>query len=105
MRKSGYAQRMAAKKELEIRRAELFAVQYALDAATLSIADVFGAGPQKAEEFGKAFSENLEKISAAINEDRKDDPDLVYSREMVDRALLRIVGKKNFVPWEGRYGK
>lgn len=102
---------LEAKKEFEQAWAELEAdylikldmtLQHSADAAMMAIDDVFDVNAPKAEAFHKAHVHYVDKMAhMAVVED--DDPELVWTKDTVDRRLLQIVGKENFQPWDERY--
>ena len=102
-KQSGLIARSQKVRAAEQARLAEFSVQYVLDAAIFAASDVFCAGPKKAREFVSAFGEYLEEMSTAIQADARDDKDIVYAREIIDRRLLQIVGEENFDPWPVRY--
>ena len=80
------------------------AVQQCSDAALMAADDTFDVNEYSAEKFHKAHVDYMNKISHMdVVED--DDPDMEWTKETVDRRILQIVGKKNFVPWDERYFK
>ena len=44
------------------------------------------------------------QIAHMVVVEDKDDPDMEWTKDTVDRKLLQIVGPDNFVPWEERMG-
>ena len=42
-------------------------------------------------------------MAGLIHEDAKNDVDIEYARDTIDRGLKEIVGEDNFEPWEKRY--
>lgn len=79
------------------------ALQHSSDAAIMAIDDVFDVNAPKAEAFHKAHVEYVDKIAHMIVVEDKDDPELLWSKDTVDRRLLSIVGEENFQPWDERY--
>ena len=79
------------------------ALQQSADAALMSADDTFDVNAYSAEKFHTGHIEYMNKIShMAIVED-KDDDDMEWTKDTVDRRLLQIVGKDNFEPWDERY--
>lgn len=81
------------------------AIQQSSDAALMAADDTFDVNEYSAEKFFIAHTENMNAISRLSVEDGTDDPEMVYTKDTVDARLLKIVGEKNFVPWEDRYLK
>jgi hypothetical protein len=80
------------------------AMQISADGAMMAIDDVFDVNEYSAEKFHLAHIDYVNDICKLTVEDAKDDPDIVYAKADVDRRLLQIVGKDNFVPWDERIG-
>ena len=79
------------------------ALQQSSDAALMAVADVFDVTEETAEAFQVAHIEYVNKISHMAVVEDKDDPDMWWTKDTVDKRLLQIVGEKRFVPWDGRY--
>lgn len=90
------------KYRLEFLRKMDFLQQMCIDAAFMAAADVFQMGPGRCEAFGTAMADYVNAMAKLIVSDAKDDPDMEYAREKVDRRLKQICGEK-FDPWEVRY--
>ena len=76
--------------------------QMCIDAAFMAANDVFHMGHTRCEAFGTAMVAYLHEMASLMNEDAENDPDIVYTKEKVDRRLRDICGEK-FQPWEERY--
>lgn len=81
------------------------ALQQCSDAALMAADDTFDVNEYSADKFHKAHVEYMNKISHMAVVEDKDDPDMEWTKDTVDRRILQIVGKKNFVPWDERYFK
>jgi hypothetical protein len=79
------------------------ALQQCNDAAMFAIDDVFDVNEYSAEQFFIKHTEYMNEISKMAIEDGNDDPEMVWTKETVDRRLRKIVGEKNFVPWDERH--
>ena len=79
------------------------AMQISADAALMAVDDTFDVTEESAEQFHLAHIDNVNAIAKLTIEDSEVDPEFVYTKEDVDRRLLQIVGKKNFVPWDERH--
>lgn len=95
----------AFEKQLEARYQRKLAVtmQMCFDVAVITANDVFKMGAGRAPEFEQQYSANYAAICNMLRADESD-PDLEYSRTKIDERLRKIVGEKNFVPWDERYG-
>ena len=56
-----------------------------------------------AEAYRTAYITSVNEMAKMLAVDGEDDPDLVYSREVIDRRIRSIVGEEKFVPWDIRY--
>ena len=92
-----------AKLEARYRRKLATTMQMCFDVAVVTANDVFKMGETRAPVFEKQYSENYAKMCAMLLQD-ENDPELEYSRTKIDERLRKIVGEKNFVPWDERYG-
>lgn len=78
-------------------------MQQSCDGAVMAAEDVFSCTEEQAVMFIEAHMENVNKMShMAVVEDR-DDPDMWWTKDTIDRRIRRIVGEKNFQPWDQRY--
>ena len=96
--------RQLAEAHLNYQRMLKMGMQQSHDAAIMAIDDVFDVNEYTAEKFHLAHIDYVNKIShMAVVEDR-DDPDMEWTKDTVDRKLLQLVGKDYFVPWDDRMG-
>lgn len=79
------------------------AMQLGLDAGMIAANDVLKMGPGRAEAFRTAYITSVNEMAKMLAVDGEDDPDLVYSREVIDRRIKAIVGEDKFAPWDERY--
>ena len=77
-------------------------LQQGNDAAIMAIDDVFDVNEYSAAKFHERHIYYVNKISHMVVVEDKDDPNMEWSKDTVDRMLLQIVGKDNFVPWDDR---
>lgn len=80
-------------------------LQQSADGALMAADDTFDVNAYSAEKFHTAHIKYVNKISHMAVVEDKDDPEMVWTKETVDRRLLQIVGKDNFTPWDERYFK
>lgn len=78
-------------------------LQMAEDACLLSTKNVRGLGPASAQALRQEFRKMMNTISELLVEDSKDDPDIVWSRDKVDKALVEIEGPENAKEWDARF--
>ena len=77
-------------------------LQQGNDAAIMAIDDVFDVNEYSAKQFHDRHIYYVNKISHMVVVEDKDDPNMEWSKDTVDRRLLQIVGPDNFVPWDER---
>ena len=77
--------------------------QQTLDAMTLAIAEEFNTTPETFARLRNAFERKWAEIVALAKADVKDDKELWYTKNTIDRALREAVGEEYFCPWEERY--
>jgi len=96
--------KLEAKYEARFRAQMDMLMQMGQDAAMIAASEVLQLGPGRAESFCKAYIEAMNGMARMTCEAQKDDKEFVYAKEKIDRRIRAIVGEKNFVPWEERYG-
>lgn len=79
-----------------------FARTFMLDQVTVALGRM-GFRESKFRELDKVLTEVAEEYMRLFAEDIKDDKEMVYSRELLDRELKQYVGKL-YAPIEQRYG-
>lgn len=76
------------------------------DANLISADEVFGdITEEQAELLHQTYKDTVKKICKLLLDDSKDDPDLEWSTDNVDKRIRKIVGEKNFRPWNKRHGR
>lgn len=78
-------------------------MQQTLDAMVLAIKEEFGAGPARFARLQEAFERKWKEFVDLGKEDVKNDKEIWYTKDTIDRALLEAVGPDRFKPWEQRY--
>lgn len=79
-----------------------FTLQQALDIAQITLHQEFRFGPKYQARFEKAFKEIFVEYAQLCVSDGSDDPEIVYTKENVDRALRAACGD-NIKPFDERY--
>ena len=77
-------------------------LQQGHDAAIMAIDDVFDVNEYTAKKFHEQHIYYVNKISHMAVVEDKDDPNMEWTKDTIDRRLLQIVGADNFVPWSER---
>ena len=96
--------RLLAEAHANYQRQLMMGMQMADDAAIMAIDDVFDVNEYSAKQFHDRHIYYVNKISHMAVVEDKEDPEMVWTKDTVDRKLLQIVGKDNFVPWDERMG-
>ena len=90
-----------AKKKAWTRNVYFYTQQETLDAASLTLHEVFGFEPERLKRFGEAFAEKFHEIQD-LNREDKDDPDRDYSRQKFEQAMYEAWGEY-YEPHDKRY--
>ena len=101
MKKSGLLQRqeqMLNRREIEVRR---HTQRFMLDLVILTLGRM-GFREKRLTQFRDTFDQVAEEYAKLLTSDAKDDPELVYSKECIDREMRQYVGP-GFVTYEERY--
>lgn len=98
-----FAQQLA-QAHADFQRMLKMGLQQGNDAAIMAIDDVFDVNEYTAQKFHESHIYYVNKMAHMAVVEDKEDPEMVWTKDTVDRRLLQIVGEKNFVPWEERMG-
>lgn len=99
-----YYDRRLRQERANFQRMLKMGLQQGDDAAIMAIDDVFDVNEYTAAKFHERHIYYVNKMAhMAVVEDR-DDPNMEWTKDTIDRKLLQIVGKDNFVPWDQRIG-
>ena len=79
-----------------------FTVQQCLDVALIALHNEFHFGPKMTARFESAFLDTFMAYAQMCVDDAVDDPEIVYTKEKMDRALRAACGE-NIRPFEERY--
>ena len=102
-----YVLLLNAKKEIARLRADVermkgFILQQSLDMAQIALNREFGFGPKYNERFRNAFHATFVEYARMCVDDDRDDHEIVYTKEKVDRALRAAAGP-DILPFDKRY--
>ena len=102
-----YVQLLNAQKEIIRLRQEIeimkgFTVQQCLDMAIIALHNEFQFGPKYSKRFEDAFLETFLEYAEMCVTDGIDDPEIIYTKVKLDRALQAACGD-NIRPFEERY--
>ena len=81
-----------------------FTIQQCIDMALIALHHEFHFGPKYCARFEKAFRETFLDYAQLCVEDGRDDEEIVYTKEKVDRALRAACGE-DILPFEERYAQ
>lgn len=97
------AQRMASAIVAEQTKAR---IALGFDAAIIAAHEVFNMGPGRAAAFADAYNKAMEELAELYVSDNKENGDqqLEYAKAKRDELILKIVGEKNFQPFDACYG-
>lgn len=102
-----YVQLLAARQriaELESRLEMMkgFTLQQSLDMAQIALHEKLGFGPERNAKFAAAFWETFMEYAALCVGDGADDPEIVYTKDVVDRMLREACGG-DILPFDEHY--
>ena len=95
--------KIQARHEMELAFQRRFTIQQCADMLLIAANDEFGFGADRLNRLEEVFFSVFTEYADMAIEDGKDDPDIVYTRDKLDRKLQQIMGP-HFRPWEERYG-
>ena len=97
------ADRIARKLVAEQTRAR---VMLGFDAAIIAAHEALGMGPGRAAAFASAYNAAMEELAGMYIDDvdENQDHDMDFAKGKRDAVILKIVGEKNFVPFDKAYG-
>lgn len=78
--------------------------QMMFDVALITANEVLSLGPSRATEFIDTYKATENEIAELFISDGLDDSQLWYAKSKLDEKIKAIVGEKNFIPYEERYG-
>lgn len=102
-----YVQLLNAQKEIRQLQVNVeimkgFTLQQSLDIALLTLHNDFGFGPDRNAKFEEAFRKTFLEYAQMCVDDGRDDPDIDYTKEKMDRALRAACGER-ILPFDERY--
>ena len=102
-----YVQLLNAQKEIRQLKIDIefmkgFTLQQSLDIALLTLHNEFGFGPDRNGKFEEAFRKTFVEFAQMCVDDGRDDADIVYTKEKMDRMLRAACGD-DILPFDERY--
>ena len=95
--------KIQSRHEMELAFQRRFTIQQCADMMLIAANAEFGFGADRLNRLEEVFFSVFTEYADMAIEDGKDDPDIVYTRDKLDRKLKQIMGP-HFRPWEERYG-
>lgn len=96
------AQQRLRQLEYELWYSKGFTMQQCLDIAQIALHQEFGFGPVYQERFEKKFKNLFVDSAELCKADGKDDQEIVYTKEVMDRELRAACGD-DIKPFDERY--
>lgn len=88
--------------EMDLDYIKGFTVQQSMDVAMIALNQEFGFGPKYNERFERRFRDVFVETASLCVKDGSEDPELVYTKETMDRAL-RVARGEDILPFDERY--
>ena len=88
--------------EMDLDYIKGFTVQQSMDVAMIALNQEFGFGPKYNERFEHRFRDVFVETASLCVKDGSEDPELVYTKETMDRAL-RVARGDDILPFDERY--
>lgn len=104
-----YLQLRAALQEIQELKKQVwlskgFTMQQCLDIAMIALHQEFGFGPSYQARFGQAFRSAFVAYAELCLDDGKDDEEIIYTKEVLDRQLRAACGD-DILPFDERYAQ
>lgn len=96
------AQKQIAELSYRLEMMKGFTLQQSLDMAQIALHEKLGFGPERNAKFAAAFWETFLEYAALCVGDGADDPEIVYTKDVVDRMLREACGD-DILPFDERY--
>ena len=96
------AQKQIAELSYRLEMMKGFTLQQSLDMAQIALHEKLGFGPERNAKFAAAFWETFLEYAALCVGDGADDPEIVYTKDVVNRMLREACGD-DILPFDERY--
>lgn len=96
------AQKQIAELSYRLEMMKGFTLQQSLDMAQIALHEKLGFGPERNAKFAVAFWETFLEYAALCVGDGADDPEIVYTKDVVDRMFREACGD-DILPFDERY--
>lgn len=97
-----YVQKQQLKRQAEASFHRRFAIQFCMDGVAIGLNEHLGLEGQELLDCMKVIGSEIMKIAGLTVEDSKDDKEIVYTKDQVDKRLKQILPSEAFKPWEER---
>ena len=98
--KNQYSRKVRAMAERAREQGFYLGLQTASDAYALALNDLYNIGPWSYPDLHAKAGDYINEIAKLIRDDTKD---LEYTKAVIDRRLIEIVGREQFIPYDERY--
>ena len=79
-----------------------FAIQFCMDGVAIGLNEHLGLSGQDLVDCMAVIGEHIMKIAHLTVDDAKDDKEIVYTKDQVDKRLQEILPPEAFLPWHER---
>ena len=97
-----YVQRQQLNREREASFHRRFAIQFCMDGVAIGLNEHLGLEGQELVDCMNTIGHWVMEIARLTVDDAKDDKEIVYTKDQVDKRLQSILPPENFAPWEVR---
>ena len=97
-----YVQRQQLQRQRDASIHRRFAIQFCMDGVAIGLNEHLGLEGQQLVDCLHVIGDHIMKIAHLTTDDAKDDKEIVYTKETVDRRLKEILPADAFSPWEER---
>lgn len=97
-----YAQRQQINRRAEASFHRRFAIQFCMDGVAIGLNEHLGLEGKELVDCMATIGDWIMKIAGLTVEDAKDDKQIVYTKDQVDKRLMEILPPENFAPWDER---
>ena len=97
-----YVQRQQLQRRAEASFHRRFAIQFCMDGVAIGLNEHLGLDGQALVDCLQVIGGEIMKIAGLTTEDAKDDKEIVYTKDQVDKRLQQILPPEAFMPWDER---
>lgn len=97
-----YVQKQQLKRQKEASFHRRFAIQFCMDGVAIGLNEHLGLEGEELSACMKTIGSEIMKIAGLTVDDAKDDKEIVYTKDQVDKRLQQILPPEDFAPWDER---